>query len=134
MCHKTDSLDKCVHVSLKILDLGILDVASLTASSEGENTQDEDVMGEISTGAATPGECAEETIFFILLRRRRHPRFKTRNRRQENNGSVLSFKIGFQHFFSKPALFFILLNSLNVLSYGMGYFCTVSASNSLISA
>ena len=66
MCHKTDSLDKCVHVSLKILDLGILDVASLTASSEGENTQDEDVMGEISAGAATPGECAEETLFSLF--------------------------------------------------------------------
>ena len=56
-CHKRDSLDKCVHVSLKILGPGTQDVASLTPSSEGEDTQDKDVKGEIPAGAAAPGEC-----------------------------------------------------------------------------
>ena len=67
MCHKRDSLDKCVHVSLKILDLGRkIDVASLTLSSEGENTQDKDVKREISAGAAAHVECAEETLFSLF--------------------------------------------------------------------
>ena len=56
-CHKRDSLDKCVHVSLKILGPGTQDVASPTPSSEGEDTQDKDVKGEIPAGAAAPGEC-----------------------------------------------------------------------------
>ena len=48
MYHKRDSLDiKCVHVSLKILDPGIQDVASLRPSSKGEDTQDKDVKGKI---------------------------------------------------------------------------------------
>ena len=33
------------------------DVASLTPSSEREDTQDKDVKGEIPAGAAAPGEC-----------------------------------------------------------------------------
>ena len=40
MCHKRDSLDKCVVISLKILDPGKEDVASLTPFT------------------AAPGECA----------------------------------------------------------------------------
>ena len=41
-------------------------------------------------------------IWFISLRRRRRREgLKTRNNPQENNGSVLSFKIGFQQLFSK---------------------------------
>ena len=34
--------------------------------SEGENTQDKDVKGEISAGAAAPDECAEETLFSLF--------------------------------------------------------------------
>ena len=58
MCHKRDSLDKCFHVSLKMLDPGIQDVAFLTPLSEGEDTRDKDVKAEIPAGAAAPGECA----------------------------------------------------------------------------
>ena len=59
------------------------DVASLTPSSEGENTQDKDLKGEISAGTGAPGEmCQGDSIFFILLRRRRQRRLKTRNRRR----------------------------------------------------
>ena len=58
MCHKRDSLDKCVYVSFKILRPGIQDVASLTPSLEGMETQDTDGKGEISAGAAAPDECA----------------------------------------------------------------------------
>ena len=58
MCHKRDSLDNCFHVSLKILDPGIQDVASLTLSLEGEDTHDKDVKGEISAGPTAPGERA----------------------------------------------------------------------------
>ena len=56
MCHKWDSLDNCFHVSLKILDPGIQDVAFLTLSLEGEDTNDKDVKGEISAGSTAPGE------------------------------------------------------------------------------
>ena len=66
-CHKRDSLDKCVHVSLKILDPGIQDVASLTPSSEGEDTQDKDVKGEIPAGAAGPGECFILSYFLYFF-------------------------------------------------------------------
>ena len=69
MCHKRDSLDKCVHVSLKILDPGIQDVASLTPSSEGEDTQDKNVKGEIPAGAAAPGECAILSYFLFFFMR-----------------------------------------------------------------
>ena len=67
MCHKRDSLDKCFHVSLKILDPGIQDVASLTPSSEGEDTQDRDVKGDISVGAAAPGECLILSYFLYFF-------------------------------------------------------------------
>ena len=68
MCHKRDSLDiKCVRVSLKILDPGIQDVASLTPSSEGENTLDVDVKGEIPARAAALGECFIVSYFFVVL-------------------------------------------------------------------
>ena len=52
--------------SLKILDAGIQDVASLIPSSEGEDTQDKDVKGEIPAGAAVPGECFVLPYFFIV--------------------------------------------------------------------
>lgn len=65
MCHKRNSLDKCVYVSLKILRPGIQDVASLTPSSEGEDTQDTDGKGETSAGAAAPGEC--EILSYFLF-------------------------------------------------------------------
>ena len=65
---REDSLDiKCVHVSLKILDPGLQDVASLTPSSEGEDMKDEDGKGEIPAGAAAPGECAILSYFFVVL-------------------------------------------------------------------
>ena len=64
-CHKRDSLDKCFYVSLKILGPGIQDSASLTPSSEGEDTQDKDVKGEISAGTAALGECA--ILSYILF-------------------------------------------------------------------
>ena len=67
MCHKRDSLDKCVYVSLKILDPGIQDVASLTPSSEGEDTQDKDVKGELPASKAAPGECAILSYFFLFF-------------------------------------------------------------------
>ena len=68
MCHKRDSLDKSVHVSLKILDRGIQVVAALTRSSEGEDTQmHKDVGGEILAGAAAPGECAICRISYFFL-------------------------------------------------------------------
>ena len=68
MCHKRDSLDKCVYVSLKILDPGIQDVASLTPSSEGEDTQDKDVKGELPAASkAAPGECAILSYFFLFF-------------------------------------------------------------------
>ena len=71
MCHKRDSLDKSVHVSLKILNRGIQVVAALTprlASSEGEDTQmHKDVGGEILAGAAAPGECAICRISYFFL-------------------------------------------------------------------
>ena len=67
MCHKRDSLDKCVHVSMKILDRGIQVVAAPTPSSEGDDTQmHKDVGGEILAGAAAPGECAICRIFSYL--------------------------------------------------------------------
>ena len=66
MCHKRDSLDKCVYVSLKILDPGIQDVASLTPSSEGEDTQDKDVKRELPASKA-PGECAILSYFFLFF-------------------------------------------------------------------
>ena len=67
MCHKRDSLDKCVQVSLKILHLGKkIDIASLTLSSEGENTQDKDLKGKISAVTAAPDECAKETLFSLF--------------------------------------------------------------------
>ena len=50
MCHKRDSLDKCVHVSLKILDPGI-QVVAVIPSLEGGDTQDKDMKGEIPAGA-----------------------------------------------------------------------------------
>lgn len=50
-------LKLCVHVSLKILDPGTQNVASLTPSSEGEDTKDKDVKGKIPAGTAAPGEC-----------------------------------------------------------------------------
>ena len=53
---KKDSLDKCVHVSLKIRDPGIQDVA-IIPSLEGGDTQDKDLKGEIPAGAAASGEC-----------------------------------------------------------------------------
>lgn len=64
MSHKWDSLDNCFHVSLKILDPGIQDVASLTLSLEGEDTKDKDVKGEISAGSTAPGE---RTILLYFL-------------------------------------------------------------------
>ena len=67
MCHKRDSLDKCVYVSLKILDPGIQDVASLTPLSEGEDTQDKDVKGELPASKAAPGECAILSYFFLFF-------------------------------------------------------------------
>ena len=66
MCHKRDSLDKCVYVSLKILRPGIQDVASLTPSLEGMETQDTDGKGEISASAAAPGECAILSYFLFF--------------------------------------------------------------------
>ena len=67
MRHKRDSLDEYVHVSLKILDPGIQDVASLTPSSEGEDTQDKDVKGELPASKAALGECAILSYFFLFL-------------------------------------------------------------------
>lgn len=70
MCHKWDGLNNCFHVSLKILDPGIQHVACQTLSSEGEDTKDEDVKGEIPTGAATPGErqfCRISFFFFFFM-------------------------------------------------------------------
>ena len=67
MCHKRDSLDKCVYVSLKILDPGIQDVASLTPSSEGEDTQDKDVKRELPASKAAPGECTILSCFFLFF-------------------------------------------------------------------
>ena len=49
MCHKRDSLDKCVVISLKILDPGKEDVASLTPST------------------AAPGECAILSYFLFFF-------------------------------------------------------------------
>ena len=66
MCHKRDSLDQCVYVSLKILCPGIQDVASLTPSSEGEDTQDKVVKSEISAGTAALGECAI-LLYFLFF-------------------------------------------------------------------
>ena len=63
MCHNRDSLDKCVLVSLKILDPGKKDVAALTPSSKGEDMKDKDVKDETPASAAAPGEC---TIFFVF--------------------------------------------------------------------
>ena len=51
MCHKRDSLDKCVVVSLKTLDPGIQDVASLAPST------------------AAPGECATLSYFLFFFMR-----------------------------------------------------------------
>ena len=76
-----ESLDKCVHVSLKILDPGIQDVASLTPSSEGEDTQDKDVKGEIPAGAAAPGECFILSYFLYF--------FRVYHRRTYNNSSKM---------------------------------------------
>ena len=67
MCHERDGLDKCVRVSLKILDPGIQDVVSLTPSSEGEDTKDKDVKGEIPAGAAAPGECFILSYFLYFF-------------------------------------------------------------------
>ena len=62
-----DSLDiKCVHVCLKILDPGIQDVASLTPSSVGEDTQDMVVM-PAAAAASAPGECFILSYFFVVL-------------------------------------------------------------------
>ena len=66
ICHKRDSLDICVHVSLKILCPGVQDVASLMPSSEGEDTQDKDVKGEIFADTAAPGECAILSYFLFF--------------------------------------------------------------------
>ena len=66
MCHERDSLDQCVHVSLKFLCPGIQDVASLTPLSEGEDTQDKDVKGEIPAGTAALGECAILSYFLFF--------------------------------------------------------------------
>ena len=51
MCHKRDSLDKCVVISLKILDPGKEDVTSLKPST------------------ATPGECAILSYFLFFFMR-----------------------------------------------------------------
>ena len=69
VCHKRDSLDQRVHVSLKFLCPGIQDVPSLTPLSEGEDTQDKDVKGEIPAGTAALGECAilSYFLFFMLV-------------------------------------------------------------------
>ena len=60
-------ISKCIHVSLKILDPGIQDVASLTPSSEGEDTKDKDVKGKIPAGTAAPGGCFILSYFFVVL-------------------------------------------------------------------
>ena len=52
---------------MKILDPGIQDVASLTPSSEGEDTKDKGPKGEIPAGAASPGECFLLSYFFVVL-------------------------------------------------------------------
>ena len=44
-----------------------IDVASLTPSSEGENTQDEDLKGEISAGTAGPGEIVPRRLYFLYF-------------------------------------------------------------------
>ena len=67
MCHKRDSLDKCVHVSLKILDPGIQDVASVIPSLDEGNTQDKDMKGEIPADAAASGECFILSYFLYLF-------------------------------------------------------------------
>ena len=56
-----------VHVSLKTLDPGIQDVPSLTPSSEGEDTQDKDVKGEIPAGAGALGECFILSYFLYFF-------------------------------------------------------------------
>ena len=67
MCHKRDSLDKCVNVSLKILDPGIQDVASVIPSLEEGDTQDKDMKGEIPAVAAASGECFILSYFLYLF-------------------------------------------------------------------
>ena len=68
MCHKRDSLDKCIHVSLKILDRGKQVGAALTPSSDREDTQmHKDVGGEMLGDVAATGECAICRISYFFL-------------------------------------------------------------------
>ena len=79
-----------------------IDIASLTLSSEGENTQDKDLKGKISAVTAAPDEFAKETLFSLFYWEDDVSEgLKQQIVDEESNGSVQSFKIGFQHFFSK---------------------------------